>query len=253
MGITDLNKQEFSQLTGLKTEINHELVDFAYNNLNHLPFKDRSVNYERMISGMPYDPGEPILKRARKLVRDTQIEYGDFRMKNYPDVQAYNKARREYLESFIGHCGKNCYMEYPFYFDYGFNTYFGDNFYSNYDLKILDVAPVKFGNNVLCATGVSIITATHPTDPTLRSNDVENGLAITIGDYVWLGANSTVLPGVTIGEHSVIAAGAVVNKDVPPYSVVAGVPAKVIKTLNKVEENVNLQEILKKHGLDYTT
>lgn len=254
MAIADLSKEEFSQFSGLKTEIDQDLVEFAYKNLNHLSFKGkRSENYERMISGMPYNAFEPALETARMSVRDILLDYGKIRMRDYSDVNEYNKARSKYLELFIGHCGENVFMEYPINFDYGFNTYLGDNFYSNYDLKILDVAIVKIGKNVMCATGVSILTATHPTDPTLRGHGIENGIPVTIGDYVWLGANSVVLPGVTIGSYSVVAAGAVVHRDVPPYSVVAGVPAKVIKTLNPIEENFDTQQVLKKFGLDYTT
>lgn len=253
MVIADLTKGEFSKFSGLKTEINQELVDFAYKNLNNLPFKGKkSVNYERMISGMPYNAYTPEMQTTRMAIRDTLIEYGDIKMKDYPDVQAYLKARRHYLRSFIGHCGKNVFMEYPISFDYGFNTYIGDNFYANYDLKILDVGLVRIGNHVMCATSVSILTASHPSDPTLCGSGIQCGLAVTIGDYVWLGANAVVLPGVTIGSHSVIAAGAVVNKDVPPYSVVAGVPARVVKTLDPVEENFDAQAVLRKHGLDYT-
>lgn len=254
MGVADLTKEEFSKFSGLKTDLDPELIEFAYTKLNNLPFKGKkSANYERMICGMPYNCYDEALETTRMGIRDVLLEYGDIRMKNFPNVQAYNKARREYLHSFIGHCGENVFMEYPINFDYGFNTYIGDNFYSNYDLKILDVGIVKIGNNVMCATGVSILTATHPTDPTLRGNGVECGLAVTIEDYVWLGANAVVLPGVTVGKYSVVASGAVVNKDVPPYTVVAGVPAKVIKKLDPMEENVDIQAILRKHGMEFTT
>jgi acetyltransferase-like isoleucine patch superfamily enzyme len=253
MSVADLSKQEFSKFSGLKTEIDQQQVDFAYKNLQNLPFKGKkSANYERMISGMPYNCFDHALETTRMGIRDILLDYGKFRMKDYPDVNDYNKARADYIRSFIGHCGKNVFMEYPINFDYGFNTYLGENFYANYDLKILDVALVKIGDNVMCATGVSILTATHPTDPTLRCNGVECGLPVTIEDYVWLGANSVILPGVTVGKCSVVAAGAVVNRDVPPYTVVAGVPAKVVKTLNPIEENFDAQAVLRKHGLDFT-
>lgn len=150
MRLDDLSEQELVKAGGFRTEIDNELVEFAYKNLNHLPFGGkRDANYERMISGMHYQCGQEELADSRMRIRDILLEYGDIRMKNYSTAQAYKEARREYLHSFIGHCGKNIYMEHPFYFDYGFNTYIGDNFYANFDVKILDVGLVKIGNNVL--------------------------------------------------------------------------------------------------------
>lgn len=250
MGIADLSKQELIKAAGIKTELNNELIEFAYNNLNHLPFGGkRDVNYERMISGMPYNCFEPKLEKVRMGVRDLVGDYTNIKSRDYEDVKDYHQARYQFLKSFIGHVGKDVYMEGPFNFDYGFNTYLGDTFYANFGLTILDVGVVRMGNKVMCATNVTILTATHPVDPTLRRGRLESGLGVTIGDNVWLCSNSTVLPGVTIGEFSVIAAGAVVTKDIPPYSLVAGVPGKVIATLNPFEPDCNVQAILEKHGL----
>lgn len=94
---------------------------------------------------------------------------------------------------------------------------------------ILDCAHVTIGNNVMFATGVSLITATHETALQSRRDNIEYAEPITIGDDCWIGANVTVLPGVNIGKGCTIGAGALVNRDIPDYSVAVGVPAKVVK------------------------
>ena len=95
------------------------------------------------------------------------------------------------------------------------------------------IGPVKIGNHVNLAQGITVTALNHTfTNPEKRID--EQGVSTTpvaIGDDIWIGANAVILPGVTIGEHSVVAAGAVVTKDVPPHSLVAGVPARIIKTI----------------------
>ena len=91
----------------------------------------------------------------------------------------------------------------------------GENFIANYNLTILDVARVKIGRNVMIAPNVSIYTAGHPLHPDSRNSGYEYGIPITIGDNVWIGGNSVILPGVTIGSNVVIGAGSVVTKDIP--------------------------------------
>lgn len=96
---------------------------------------------------------------------------------------------------------------------------------------VLDAAKVTFGDNVFVGPGCGFYTAGHPLDAERRNVGLEYAKPITVGDNVWIGGNCTILPGVTIGEGSVVAAGAVVAKDVPPRTVVGGIPAKVIKKI----------------------
>ena len=122
------------------------------------------------------------------------------------------------------------FLEPPFYCDYGINIHWGKDCYCNTGVTILDVNPVRFGDNVFIAPNVVISAAYHPVDPELRKEG-EYGLPVTIGNDVWIGAGAIINPGVTIGDGVTIGAGAVVTKDIPPYTVAAGVPCRVIKHL----------------------
>src|SRR5690606_31153332 len=128
--------------------------------------------------------------------------------------------RAELVTGLLGRIGVRFVIEGPFHCDYGFNIEIGDNFYANVNLVILDGAKVTIGNNVFIAPNVGIYTAGHPLDAERRNAGLEYALPITIGDNVWIGG------GVTIGEGAVIGGGAVVTRDVPPYVVSAGNPAK---------------------------
>lgn len=117
----------------------------------------------------------------------------------------------------------------PFYTDYGKNIRLGKGVFINSGCCFQDQGGIKIGNNVLIGHQVVLATLNHGHLPKGRAD--LHGKGIVIEDEVWIGAHATVLPGVRIGHGSIVAAGAVVNKDVPPLSVVGGVPAKLIKTL----------------------
>ncbi|RYZ60817.1 MAG: sugar O-acetyltransferase, partial [Proteobacteria bacterium] len=136
------------------------------------------------------------------------------------------------LRKLLGSCGKNAFVEPSFRCDYGSNVHVGDNFYANFDLIVLDVCEVRIGHDCLIAPRVSIFTATHPTDAETRASGVEYGKPVRIGNRVWIGGHAVINPGVTIGDNVIVAAGAVVTRDVPSNVVVAGVPAKIVRHLD---------------------
>ena len=123
-----------------------------------------------------------------------------------------------------------------FHCDCGSNITVGDNFLANYNVTILDRGPVTIGDNVMLAPGVLITTTGHPLSPRGRREHLGYMKPVTIGNDVWIGGNATILPGVAIGNNVIVAAGAVVNRDVADNCLVAGVPAKLVKRLeNDVE------------------
>ena len=144
--------------------------------------------------------------------------------------------RDEIVRRLLGQVGKNCCIESPFHCDYGYNIVAGDNFYMNVGCIILDGARVTFGDNVFVAPHCGFYTAGHPLDHERRNAGLEYALPITIGNNVWIGAQVCVLPGVTIGDDSVIGAGSVVTKDIPAGVLAAGNPCRVIREISEADK-----------------
>jgi len=119
----------------------------------------------------------------------------------------------------------------PLYINYGKNTKIGKNVFINFDCVFLDLGGITIEDNVLIAPKVSLLSEGHPVDPNVRQSLVPGH--IHIKRNAWVGAGAIVLPGVTIGENSVVAAGAVVSKDVSANTIVGGVPAKIIKSVEQ--------------------
>lgn len=117
----------------------------------------------------------------------------------------------------------------PFYVNYGKNTKIGKNVFINFDCTILDLGGVTIEDNVLIAPKVNLLSEGHPVSSHERQSLVPG--SIHIKKNAWIGAGATILPGVTIGENAIVAAGAVVSKDVPDNTIVGGIPAKVIKEI----------------------
>ncbi len=182
---------------------------------------------EKMTTGMLYDANyDPQLIAERLECKELCRNYNELRPKDI-------KGRRELLDKILGKIEDEILIEQPFYCDYGYNIHVGKNFYSNFNLVILDEAPVTFGDNVFIAPDCGFYTAGHPIEPELRNKGLEFALPITIGNNVWIGAKTSVLPGVTIGDNCVIGAGSVVTKDIPADSIAVGNPCKVIKKVNR--------------------
>lgn len=186
---------------------------------------EMTTEKEKMLSGEWYDAtGDSQLLEELFSCRDRIYELNRLR----PSDTA---GRESMLRSIIGHMGNGVTVLSPFYCDYGSHISIGDNTYINFNLTVLDEAPVTIGSHVFIGPGCSLLTAVHPLDAQQRNKGIEKALPITIGDNVWFGGNVTVLPGVTVGEGSVVGAGSVVTRDVPPHTVVAGNPARIIRRL----------------------
>ena len=139
------------------------------------------------------------------------------------------EKRAAIIKKMFGKTGKTFLIEQPFYCDYGYNIEIGENFYANVNCIILDGAKVSFGNNVFIAPGCGFHTAEHPLDVEQRSKGLEYAYPITIGNNVWIGAQSVILSGITIGDNCVIGAGSVVTHDIPDNVVAVGNPCRVLK------------------------
>lgn len=184
---------------------------------------------ERMLAQLPYKAWLDGLSEERVACKKKIYEYNQSR----PEQE---EERSQLIKTILGKSGKNTYIEPPFRCDYGYNIEVGDNFYANYNVTILDIAKVTIGDNVMLAPNVSIYTAGHPIHKDMRNTGYEYGIEITIGNDVWIGGNTVIVPGVKIGNGVVIGAGSVVTKDIPDNVIVAGNPCKVIREITEEDK-----------------
>ncbi|KAI3433795.1 hypothetical protein D9Q98_003600 [Chlorella vulgaris] len=184
---------------------------------------------EKLLRCEPYDACDPELVddriKCRKLLHqlNTALPYDD------------GAGRAAVLQDLLGSYDKEAppWIEPPFFCDFGYNIHLGSNFYCNFNCVFLDCGPIRIGDRVLLGPAVQLYPVGHDIDPAARSgvHGLEHAKPIVIGDDVWIGGGAIVMQGITIGTGSTVAAGAVVTKDVEPYTVVAGSPARLIRRL----------------------
>ncbi|HJC44294.1 MAG TPA: sugar O-acetyltransferase [Candidatus Mediterraneibacter gallistercoris] len=181
-------------------------------------------NIERRDREMAYISDESVMEEQkvcrRILQRLNTVDRSDF--------DEIGKIVKELLGKSDG-----AFINPPFYCDYGSHIEVGKNFFANYNCTIIDVAKVKIGDNCQMAPNVAIYTAGHPLHPVSRNSMYEYGISVTIGDNVWIGGNTVIMPGVHIGSNTVIGAGSVVTKDIPDWVVAVGNPCRVIKQITE--------------------
>ncbi|KAF4811352.1 putative acetyltransferase [Colletotrichum siamense] len=216
-----------------RTAKNSEIIQLA-KELKGTPWCEE---YERMISGMLYNPLHPPLLAGRHRARCLLHKYNnmDPNSKPYDELMA---TQQEMLKDILGKVGPGTFIEPPFIPDYGCNVVIGENCFINFNCTILDTSLVIIGNRVQLGPNVSIYSAGHETSVLSRIKFVEFGDPVYIEDDAWIGGGTIILPGVTIGKGSTIGAGSIVTKSIPPYSVAMGAPAKVVKKLPTVEEEL---------------
>ena len=183
-----------------------------------------STAREKMLAGEVYSCLDPDLETERRGIKAL--------------LRLYNAAealpeRLTVLRHLLGHVGEGSIIEPPFYCVYGRNIHIGDHVSLNVLCTILDCNEVRIGHNVMIGPAVQIYTAAHLLEAEGRIRGLEVAKPIVIEDNVWIGGGAVLLPGVTIGRNAVVGAGAVVPRNVPSNTVVAGNPAKVIRHLEQ--------------------
>lgn len=183
-------------------------------------------NKERMLTQLPYKAWLDGLPEDTMEAKKKTYEFNNCRPEETEKKDAI-------IKSLLGKSSRFCHIEPPFHCDYGYNIEVGENFFANYNLVILDVGKVRIGKNAMLAPNVSIYTAGHPIHPDSRNSGYEYGIDITIGDNVWIGGSTSIMPGVHIGNNVVIGGGSVVVKDIPDNVIAAGNPCKVIREITE--------------------
>lgn len=186
--------------------------------------QDPRSQRERMLAGDPYIADDPELVGAALHARQLQdrfnrTEAGD------------DEGRRAILSELLDGYGEGSVVRPPFFCDYGAHIRIGARVFANFGLVALDVTTITIGDDVQIGPNVQLLTPTHPLDPELRRAKWEAADPIVIKDNVWLGGGAIVLAGVTVGENSIVGAGAVVTRDVAANTAVVGSPARVVRTL----------------------
>jgi maltose O-acetyltransferase len=180
---------------------------------------------ERMLAGDLYIANDPELAEQSSRAMDLMQAY------NATSVRAV-ETRRRLLHELLGSVGEGTELRPPLYVDYGSHITIGARCFANFGLVALDVAPITIGDDVQIASNVQLLTPTHPVEPGPRRAKWEAAKPIMIGDNVWLGGGAIVLAGVTIGENTVVGAGTVVVRDLPPNVVAVGNPARIVRQLD---------------------
>lgn len=177
-------------------------------------------------AGKPLIPGTQYHKWMNEMSGDTRRRLGAVNAGQYRDEDEMN----DLIQAILGRAiPKSVTIWQPFYMDFGRNITFGENVFVNANVHMQDQGGIRIGNNVLIGHQVVIATLDHDLDPNHRG--ILHPAPVVIEDDVWIGSNATITKGVTIGQGAVIAAGSVVTKDVPPMTIVGGVPAKMIKEI----------------------
>lgn len=182
---------------------------------------------KRMAEGRLYIPYDPeILKKQF----DCLEKLYDFNQTRPHDLE----LRQTLLKDMFAEIGEECYIEPPLHANFGgHHVHFGNNVYANFNLTLVDDGHIYVGDKTMIGPNVTIATAGHPIQPTLRYLEMQYNIDVHIGKNVWIGAGSVILPGVTIGDNTVIGAGSIVTKDIPSNVVAVGNPCHVMRDIGE--------------------
>lgn len=182
---------------------------------------------KRMHSGELYLSGDEELMKEQMKYQDMLCDYNMTK-------PSESEKRTAMLQEMLGDCGEDVYIEAPFYANWGgHHCHFGKMVYANYNLTCVDDTHIYIGDYTMIGPNVTIATAGHPILPELREKLYQYNMPVNIGRNCWIGAGVTIVPGVTIGDNTVIGAGSVVTKDIPENVVAVGNPCKVMRQINE--------------------
>ena len=182
---------------------------------------------DKMHTGELYLPTDEEIAKEQQLCLEKLYDYNATR-------PSEGKKRSVLLKEMFADIGVGCYIEPPFHANWaGKHVHFGKNIYANFGLTLVDDTHIYVGDNTMFGHNVVVATAGHPILPSLRKQAYQYNMSVRIGNNCWLGAGVLVMPGVTIGDDSVIGAGSVVTKDVPSGVVAVGNPCRVLREISE--------------------
>lgn len=172
-----------------------------------------------------YNPGDPQIMTEQLRCLDKLYDFNATRPTEL-------EKRKALMQEMFAEVGEGCYIEPPLHSNFGGrHVHLGNYVYANFGLTLVDDTHIYIGDNTMLAPNVVIATAGHPIAPELRLEGYQYNLPVHIGKNCWLGAGVLVMPGVTIGDNTVIGAGSVVTRDIPANVVAVGNPCKVLRPI----------------------
>ena len=182
---------------------------------------------KRMMEGRIYPPGDEEIMAEQVVCMQKLWEYNQIQPKDMD-------KRFAKLQDMFAEIGEGSYIEPPLHANFGGkHVHFGKNVYANYNLTMVDDTHIYVGDNTMIGPNVTIATAGHPIDPALRDVQAQFNMEVHIGKNVWIGGGCVLLPGVSIGDNTVIGAGSIVTKDIPANVVAYGNPCRVIREIGE--------------------
>lgn len=183
-------------------------------------------NYERMLAGQVYDPNETEIMAKQAETLELMYDFNATR-------PSQKNERTRLLHEMFGTLGDGCHFEPPLRANWGGrHVHAGNNVYANFNLTLVDDGDIHIGDNTMFGPNVVIATAGHPILPELRARGLQFNLPVHIGTNVWIGSGAQIMPGVTIGDDTVIGAGSVVTRDIPSGAVALGAPCRVVREIS---------------------
>lgn len=185
------------------------------------------TEYEKLHSGDIYAPGDEEIMREQSRCLEKQYDFNATRPSEM-------EKRTQLLSEMFAEVGENCYIEPPLHANWGgHHVHLGRNVYANFGLTLVDDTHIYIGDYTMIGPNVVLATGSHPVLPELRERGLQYNMPIRIGRNCWLGAGVLVMPGITIGDNSVIGAGSVVTKDIPANVVAVGNPCRVLRPIGE--------------------
>lgn len=210
---------------------------------NLIKGKQMSSMQEKMHTGELYLPGDPEITKEQVKRLDRLYDYNMTR-------PTEEMKRQELLKEMLAEVGEGCYIEPPFHSNFGGrHVHFGKFVYANFNLTMVDDTHIYVGDYTMFGPNVIVATAGHPILPELREKQYQFNMPIHIGKRCWIGAGAVILPGVTIGDDTVIGAGSVVTKDIPANVVAVGNPCRVMREIGTHDRKYYYKE----REIDYNT
>lgn len=185
------------------------------------------VMKDKLHTGELYDPSDKEITKRQTECLERLYDYNRTR-------PAEAERRQAMLKEMFAEIGEGCYIEPPFHANFGgAHVHFGKNVYANFNLTFVDDTHIYVGDGTMFGPNVTVATAGHPVLPELREKGYQYNMPVRIGNRCWIGAGAIILPGVTIGDGTVVGAGSVVTKDLPAGVVAVGNPCRILREINE--------------------